>query len=269
MLRWYCGTVCKFVDAIPKGATVSRRGHCSLWVSGLLAVSMGLAQPPDQPRPPGPVILEAPSPTKPGQILPGPVQDQLKLTSEQKKQVEELQKEVDEKLAKILTPQQRKLLDDMAKAPPVLVSPLGPGGPIPIEFGRIAPGNPGRNSVEEVKKQINASDEEWLVIRQKLQKVINARQVEATDGSMGGPERAAFAPSGTNVITDAIAEFKAVLDDPKHTKEDIKKQIAAVRKAREKAHADFEAAQKSLADLLTKEQQEILAGLGYLDSATD
>src|SRR5205085_613218 len=51
-------------------------------------------------------------PPQPGKVLPSGVQDSLKLTAEQKKKLEDLQKEVDERLGKILTEEQKKLLKD-------------------------------------------------------------------------------------------------------------------------------------------------------------
>lgn len=52
---------------------------------------------------------------KPGQIMTTNVQTTLKLTDEQKKQVDDLQKEVDAKLAKILTEEQQKQLKEMGE----------------------------------------------------------------------------------------------------------------------------------------------------------
>jgi hypothetical protein len=52
-------------------------------------------------------------PPQPGQILPSFVQERLNLTAEQKKQLEELQKEVDGKLGQILTEAQQKQLKEM------------------------------------------------------------------------------------------------------------------------------------------------------------
>jgi Spy/CpxP family protein refolding chaperone len=49
----------------------------------------------------------------PGKVLSTGAQDQLKLTAEQKKKLEDLQKEVDDTLAKILTDDQKKQLKDM------------------------------------------------------------------------------------------------------------------------------------------------------------
>jgi outer membrane protein assembly factor BamB len=60
-------------------------------------------------------------PPQPGQVLPASLQQTLKLTAEQKKQVEELQKEADAGLDKILTEGQRKQLKEMRAG-------FGPGG---------------------------------------------------------------------------------------------------------------------------------------------
>ncbi len=57
---------------------------------------------------------------RPGQIMSTFLQDQLKLTDDQKKQVADLQKETDEKLDKILTEDQRKQLKEIRER--------GPGG---------------------------------------------------------------------------------------------------------------------------------------------
>lgn len=64
-------------------------------------------------------------PFAPGQLLPPFLQERLKLTDEQKKQLDELQKEVQGKLDKILTEEQRKQLKDMQSR----FGPRGPGGP--------------------------------------------------------------------------------------------------------------------------------------------
>jgi hypothetical protein len=68
------------------------------------------------------------APPEPGQVMPAFIGEMLKLTDDQKKQLDALQKDVDEKLAKILTDEQKKQLKDLKER--------GPGG-----FGR--PGGPG------------------------------------------------------------------------------------------------------------------------------
>jgi len=252
------------------------RGAGILLVLGCVAV----AQPPA--GPPG-GRFELP---KPGDVLPTGVQQRLKLTADQKKDLAAFQKDVDAKLEKILTAEQKKSLQEMRDRP------FGPGGGPPMPFGGpggfppggFGPmGGVGTVRLADVKKSIGATDEEWKVIGPKLQKIIAARQIltaEARGDAKGGAApRPNEAPAGadaprpappggggeSNIITQAHADFKAVLDDPKHTKDDLREAAAAVRKAREKARTELVAAQKDLRQLLTEEQETILLGLGYLD----
>jgi hypothetical protein len=68
-------------------------------------------------------------PPQPGQILPDRLQETLKLTDDQKKQVADLQKEVDAKLAKILTEDQQRQLKEMRnRRPPRRDNPDRPEG---------------------------------------------------------------------------------------------------------------------------------------------
>jgi len=65
-----------------------------------------------------------------GQLLPAFMADELKLTADQKKKLEELQKDTDTKLDKLLTDDQRKQLKEMKDRGPGRGGfPGGPGGP--------------------------------------------------------------------------------------------------------------------------------------------
>ena len=79
-------------------------------------------------------------PPKPGQILPAHLQDELNLTEAQKKKIEALQKEVDAKLAKILTDEQRQQLEEIGNRGPG--GHGGPGGGGPGGFGPPPGGGP-------------------------------------------------------------------------------------------------------------------------------
>jgi EF hand len=65
-------------------------------------------------------------PPQPGQILPAMLRQRLALTREQERQVDELQKDVDAKLAKILNAEQKQQLKAMRER-----GPGGFGGPPP------------------------------------------------------------------------------------------------------------------------------------------
>jgi hypothetical protein len=78
----------------------------------------------------------------PGEIMPPPIRDMLQLTDEQKKKLDELQKETDAKVEKLLNDEQRKQLKEMKDR-----GPGGPGGPPPGGPGGFPggppPGGPG------------------------------------------------------------------------------------------------------------------------------
>ena len=74
-------------------------------------------------------------PPQPGQILPQMLRQRLELTPEQERQVDALQKEVDAKLAKILTAAQKQQLQQMRQRGPGGFGPPPGGGPPPDGFG--------------------------------------------------------------------------------------------------------------------------------------
>ncbi len=201
-----------------------------------------------------------------GDILGGFVQDMLKMDADQKKQLAELQKEVDGKLAKILTDEQKKSLENMRTAKGFGFGPPGggpgggrptppggaPGGP-PPKMGFGGPGFGGFGRSDDLQKKIGATDEEWKVIGPKVQKVTAARRAASGEAGPG------------TAVAMAQTELKTVLDDPKHSKADVEEKIAAVRKAREQARADLAEAQRNLIRLLTPAQQAMMVGFGHLD----
>jgi hypothetical protein len=69
---------------------------------------------------------------RPGEVLPPMLQQRLNLSADQKTQLAALQKEVDARLEKILSADQKQQLNDMRNR--------GPGGP---RGGRRPPGGPG------------------------------------------------------------------------------------------------------------------------------
>ena len=62
-----------------------------------------------------------------------------------------------------------------------------------------------------------------------------------------------------------MAALQTAAADPKTSADEIKKKVAAVRLARQRARAKLEAAKKELLELLAPDQEAVLVGLGYLD----
>ena len=68
-------------------------------------------------------------PPRPGEILPRFLRERLELSAEQEKQIQELQKDVDAKLEKILSADQREQLKEMRSRRRVAPGGFGPRGP--------------------------------------------------------------------------------------------------------------------------------------------
>ena len=101
------------------------------------------------------------------------------------------------------------------------------------------------------------------------------------DGRGGGPGGGGFGRGGfrggdgggrpggpfgqMDPTSQAQADLKAVLDDPKSTLDQIQEKLSALRQSRQKTKADLDAAQKDLRLLLTSDQEAVLVSLGCLD----
>ncbi len=115
-------------------------------VSLIALVNQSLhSQPPDDREPPGgrPAGRRdggpgagRPGPWQPGKVMPPHVQDELKLSTPQKKQLADLEKDVKERILKILTDEQKRQLQTLRPPGP---PEDGAGGP--PRRGR--PGPPG------------------------------------------------------------------------------------------------------------------------------
>jgi poly(3-hydroxybutyrate) depolymerase len=98
--------------------------------------------------------------TPPGTVLSSRVQDNLKLTDEQKKKFEELQKEVDAKVQKILTEDQNKQLKDLKEN---AGRGIGGGADAPRNLGELSEKDV-MNVLEIVRKEFNIDEKRIYLI---------------------------------------------------------------------------------------------------------
>jgi outer membrane protein assembly factor BamB len=126
-------------------------------------------------------------PPQPGQILPPFLQDRLNFTDDQKKQVKQLQKDVDDQLSKLLTDEQKKTL----KEPPDEDAPRPrrrpqPGTVLPAaEVERLKLSDAQKKQLDDLQKTTSS----------KLDKIFNADQksdLQAMREGPGGGRRGGF-----------------------------------------------------------------------------
>jgi hypothetical protein len=70
-------------------------------------------------------------PPRPGEVLPDPLRTALRLTEDQRKKFDELQREIDGKVEQLLTEEQRAMLRRIREGQPGGRPGGIPGGPVP------------------------------------------------------------------------------------------------------------------------------------------
>jgi len=160
-------------------------------------------------------------------------------------------------------------------APAIVVAQPAPGQGQRRVSGTGGVGFNGKSlgdQVAAIRSLMDASDEEWKAISPKIQKVIQAKHEMSTGAGMNwtasNNAKPVFQASTTRVDTAAGRAMQDVRDavaDEKASKEELTAKMAAVRKARQKARADYEAAQQALADVVTPQQLAVLMTLGVVE----
>jgi outer membrane protein assembly factor BamB len=168
-------------------------------------------------------------PPQPGQIVPPFLQEMLQLTAQQKKQLDELQKDVEGKLATILTDEQKKQLKEARENP----GRGGPGGRGGRRFGGFP--QPGQvlpaSQVELIKptaEQKKQLDELQKEVDNKLAGLLNDEQKKQLKDLQAGPGRGGF---GRQRPPDAVYQWEVYCLDAADGKV-LWKQTAAQGKPR-------------------------------------
>jgi len=158
----------------------------------------------------------------------------------------------------------------------------GPGGFDPAQLRQ--------RMSERMKEMLGADDQAWKVMEPRLNKVMElSRQAQSGRGGMGmmgggfamrgrgGPEggpqggpqgerRGPMGPMGEQTALDkAMTQLRETLQSSSASPEEIKKQLTAVRQAREKAKQELAVAQQDLKQILTVKQEAQLVVMGLLD----
>ena len=141
--------------------------------------------------------------------------------------------------------------------------------------GRAGVGFNGPNQkmqLEVLKLMLNVGDDEWKPLSPRIEKVIAARQNTITGAGMNWttasnakPEFRASAAKPDTAPGKAMQAVRDGVGDEGTSREELTKRMAAVRDARKKARADYEAAQNELIDTATPRQQAILMTLGIVE----
>jgi hypothetical protein len=140
--------------------------------------------------------------------------------------------------------------------------------------GRFDPAQMRERMMERMKEQLTFGDEEWEVVKPRLEKVMTLSRDASGGGRYGMFGRRGRRDRGDQPQEDAppesasqkaMADLLKVLENEQAPAEEIKLKLKALREAREKAKQDLAKARESLRELLSQRQEAQLVAMGVLD----
>jgi hypothetical protein len=161
------------------------------------------------------------------------------------------------------------------------------GGPGQRQFD---PAQMQQRMIEGFKQRLGVDDAAWQVMQPRLMKVMElSRQTSGMGrggmmmggfrgqrdggpggaGGPGGPQGDRRGPQGPTgeqtALEKAMTQLRTTLENESASTEEIKKQLTAVRQAREKAKQELAVAQQELKQILTLKQEAQLLTMGLVD----
>jgi hypothetical protein len=122
--------------------------------------------------------------------------------------------------------------------------------------------------VNQLKAELELSDEEFNAIKPAILKVMDAQRAVAMAGRRGGPRGGGPPPGVAGALVplaQAMSALRDTLQDPNAKSDTIKAKLDAVRQAKTQADHDVLVAQAELRPLLTIRQESILVSYGLLE----
>jgi hypothetical protein len=119
----------------------------------------------------------------------------------------------------------------------------------------------------ELKERLGANDEEWAVIRPRLEKVSELRVRSAMGGGFGFRGRGSDGGAGDRPVSEIDAKSRALREaiDANASPEKLKQAMTELRAARQKQQAEAKAAADHLREVLSLKQEAVLVSMGILE----
>lgn len=121
--------------------------------------------------------------------------------------------------------------------------------------------------MDRIKESLQVNEEEWAVIKPKVEKVRNAQMSTQRMGMMGRGRQQAEGETAVTLspMQKAAQELQTVLADKDAKPKDISARLTALREARSKAEKELSEARQELKGLLTQKQEAQLVLMGILE----
>ena len=119
-------------------------------------------------------------------------------------------------------------------------------------------------AMNNIRRQLLSTDEEWNIILPKIERVVNAL---ADSGDLASVARSARLPLGQSpapAMAHALRDLREILKQPDAEPGRIRDKLGAYRDVRSQARATLAGARDDLRQVLTLRQEAILLDMGVL-----
>jgi hypothetical protein len=168
------------------------------------------------------------------------------------------------------------LVVSMAVAQPGGGGGAGGGGGQRMGRGNFDPEQMRQMMAERMQEQLGVTAEEWKIVGPRVEKVQTLSRDLNTGGfgmfggrmrgGMGGRRRGMMGENAEPTAVQKAAEtLQTTLDSPSPSTEEIKKQLTALRQAKEKTKQELATAQAELRKVLSLPQEARCVLMGLLD----
>ena len=128
---------------------------------------------------------------------------------------------------------------------------------------RFDPQQMNERYLARIKETLAVGDDEWEVLKPKLEKVRNAQMNAQRMGGMG--RRSPGGNATVPPLQKASQELQSILANKDATPKDISSKLAALRDARKNNEKELLEARKELREFLTQRQEAQLVMMGLMD----
>jgi hypothetical protein len=119
--------------------------------------------------------------------------------------------------------------------------------------------------LNRTKERLAVSEEEWQVLKPKIEKVWTAQEALMGGFFRGFSGRGDDNNRPRSATEQASRDLRELLENKDAPADQVAEKLKALREARAKAKAELETAQKALQEVLTPRQEAVLVNAGTLD----
>ncbi|MFI5379428.1 MAG: hypothetical protein ACHRHE_09030 [Tepidisphaerales bacterium] len=122
-----------------------------------------------------------------------------------------------------------------------------------------------QQQMDRIRDQIGAKEDEWAVLKPKIEAVMALQRETRSGGGPGGPGGGPGGPQSQSALQTAASELRQAIDKRDTPADQIQQKVTAYREAKAATRKRLQDAQKALQELVTQAQEAVLVSADILE----